>query len=95
MFPSDRNAEGRPMLLNYPVYFSPSGNAMTAGLKPISFGAHSLCVRRDVKNSLATEVFVERYAELGKIGYETYLRTDFGVPVSGGNCPIRVLAMHS
>jgi len=95
MFPSDRNAAGRSMLLNYPVYFCPSLGAMTAGLKPISFGSHGLCVRRDVKNSLSVKVFMERFAELGKIGYEVYLRTDFGVPVSGANCPIHTLAMHS
>ena len=41
MFPSDRNAAGRAMLLNYPVFFCPSLGAMTAGLKPVSFGARS------------------------------------------------------
>ena len=95
IFPPDRDASGRQQLCGFPVYFSPSGNAMTAGLKPITFGRHDLCVRRDVKNSLTVRVFVERFAAAGQIGYETYLRTDFGVPVSGTNCPIRSLQMHA
>lgn len=95
IFPADRDASGRQQLCGFPVFFSPSGNAMTSGLKPISFGRHNLCVRRDVKGSLSAKVFVERFAELGKVGYEVYSRTDFGVPVSGGNCPIRTLAMHA
>lgn len=91
LFPSRRDANNRPTLLDFPVYFSPSMGAMTAGLKSVSFGDHSKFVRRQVKDSLQIRTLVELYAASGKIGYLAYLRADGGLLLSGSNIPVAYL----
>jgi HK97 family phage major capsid protein len=95
LFPSHIDGAGRPTLLNFPVYFSPSMGAMTAGLKSVSFGDHSKFVRRQVKDSLQVRTLIELYAASGKIGYLAYLRADGGLLLSGSNIPVAYLQQHS
>ena len=63
-------------LFDAPIYLSPSMPAMTTGLKPVAFGDLSRFLRREVRNSLMTKVYVERYAEFGQVGYEGFWRVD-------------------
>jgi HK97 family phage major capsid protein len=91
LFPSHRDANNRPTLLDFPVYFSPSMGPMTANGKSVSFGDHSKFVRRQVKDSLQVRTLVELYAASGKIGYLAYLRADGGLLLSGSNIPVAYL----
>jgi HK97 family phage major capsid protein len=93
VFPQERDAEGRPLLAGYPVYMSPSMGAMTAGLKPISFGDHSKFVRRQVKNSLIVRTYPERQAELGRICYEGFARIDGDLAKGAATSPCKYLQM--
>jgi HK97 family phage major capsid protein len=95
MFPPERDAAGRPLILGFPVYFSPSCGAMTAGLQPVTFGDHSKFVRRQVIDSLSVKVLVELYALYCQTTYEVHWRIDGGLLVSGSNNPVCVLTMHS
>jgi HK97 family phage major capsid protein len=91
MFPSERRADGVPMLAGFPVYISPSMGAIATGEKAVSFGDHSRFVRRQVRNSLAVKVYVERYAEFGQQGYESFVRMDGGLLKSGSAVPVKYL----
>jgi HK97 family phage major capsid protein len=91
LFPSRRDANNRPTLLDFPVYFSPSMGPMTANGKSVSFGDHSKFVRRQVKDSLQVRTLVELYAASGKVGYLGYLRCDGGLLLSGSNIPVAYL----
>ncbi|HZQ96550.1 MAG TPA: phage major capsid protein, partial [Candidatus Sulfotelmatobacter sp.] len=95
LFESAIDSAGRPTLLGFPVYLCPSMPAATAGLKAISFGDHSKFIRREVKGSLAVKTYVERYAELGQVGYEVFYRCDGGLLKSASNSPVKYLQMHA
>jgi HK97 family phage major capsid protein len=90
------NADGRPTLLGYPVYFSPSCGALTAGLTPILFGDFSRFVRRQVRDSLVTRVLYEKFALIGQVGYLGFLRCDGGLlKASSGPIPVMAMTMHA
>ena len=93
LFPAAFNADGRPTLLGFPVYFSPSLGALTAGSQPVTFGDHSKFVRRQVKNSLSLKVLVELYALYAQVGYEAIWRIQGGLILSGSNIPVAALTM--
>jgi HK97 family phage major capsid protein len=95
IFPPAFDAAGRPTILGFPVYFSPSMGAMTAGLKPVTFGDHGKFVRRQVRNSLSVKVLVELYALYYQTAYEVHWRIDGGLLLSGSNIPVAALTMHS
>jgi HK97 family phage major capsid protein len=95
MFPAAFDAAGRPLLLGFPVYFSPSMGAMTASQQPITFGSHSHFLQRRVANSLSIKVLVELFALYAQVGYECHWRVDGGLLLSGSNIPVAVLTMHS
>jgi len=62
---------------------------MATGEKPILFGNLSYFVRREVIGGMQVKVFVERYAEYGQVGYESYFRTD-GLLAAAANAPAPV-----
>jgi HK97 family phage major capsid protein len=93
LFPEARDADGYPTLLGYRVYVSPSMGALSTGAKPISFGDHSKFIRRQVANSFTVRRYVERYAELGQITFEAFMRTDGGLAKSATTMPVKVLQM--
>jgi len=95
LFPVTLNAEGRPLLAGFPVYFSPSMPALAAGAKTVTFGEHSRFLRREVIGSLQLKTYVERYAELGQVAWEAFLRTDGALALSGSNVPVVYLAQHA
>lgn len=90
LFEPDQDAAGRPLLLGFPVYLSPSMGPMTTGQKSLAFGDLSKFIRRQVKNSFVVKTYVERYAEYGQIAYEGFLRIDGGL-CKGSNVPIKFL----
>ncbi|HTR22721.1 MAG TPA: phage major capsid protein [Terriglobales bacterium] len=94
-FPVTVDASGRPLLVGFPVHFSPSMPAIAAGAKTIAFGDHSRFIRREVRGSLQLKTYIERYAELGQIGWEGFLRIDGALSLSGANTPVVYLAMHA
>jgi HK97 family phage major capsid protein len=91
VFPQQLDAAGRPLLCGYPVYMSPSMGAMTAGLKPISFGDHSKFIRRQVRNSFVVKTYVERQAELGRICFEGFARIDGDLAKGAATSPVKYL----
>jgi HK97 family phage major capsid protein len=95
LFPTAFDAAGRPLILGFPVYFSPSMGAMTAGQQPVTFGSHSHFLQRRVRNSLSIKVLVELFALYAQVGYEAHWRVDGGLLVSGSNIPVAALTMHS
>ncbi|MBZ5679584.1 MAG: phage major capsid protein [Acidobacteriia bacterium] len=95
LFESAIDSAGRPTLLGFPVFLSPSMPAIGAGLTPISFGDHSKLIRRQMRNSLRVQVYVERFAEFSQVGYEAFLRVGSGLLKSDSNCPVAYLAMKS
>jgi HK97 family phage major capsid protein len=95
LFPPAFDGQGRPLLLGFPVYFSPSMGAMTAGLKPVTFGDHGKYVKRTVRNSLSVKVLVELFATSCQTAYEVHWRIDGGLLLSGSNIPVAALTMHS
>ena len=96
VFPAEaRDAAGRPSLFGFPVFICPSAPAMTAGLKPIIFGAVNKLARRIVANSLVARVLVERFAELGEVAVETLYRTDSALLKSTNMQPTKFVTMHA
>ena len=95
LFPPTLDAMGRPTLLSYPVYFSPSMGAMTAGLQPVTFGDHSRFLFRKVRNSLSVRTLVELRALNGQVTYDVHMRCDGGLIVSGSNDPVACITMHA
>jgi HK97 family phage major capsid protein len=95
LFEAEFDGAGRPTLLGFPVFFSPSMGAMTAGLKPIAFGNLQSFVRHQVRGSLKLKIMTERFAELGQLAAEAYLRIQGGLLKGSTIVPINVLAMHS
>jgi HK97 family phage major capsid protein len=95
IFPEARDAEGYPLLAGYRVYVSPSMQAMTAGLVPLSFGDHSRFVRRTVANSLEVKIYSERYAEYSQVAYEGFWRVDGALLQSSTTAPVKLLTMHA
>ncbi|MBZ5527072.1 MAG: phage major capsid protein [Acidobacteriia bacterium] len=94
LLPIGRNAEGRPTLFDMPVFLSPSMPAMTTTLKPILFGDLSRFLRREVRNSLVTRTYVERFAEYGQVGYEGFWRVDGALAkASSAPVPVKYLQM--
>jgi HK97 family phage major capsid protein len=93
IFPQQLDAAGRPLLAGYPVYLSPSMGAMTAGLKPISFGDHSKFIRRQVRNSFVVKTYVERQAEFGRICFEGFARIDGDLAKGAATSPVKYLQM--
>jgi HK97 family phage major capsid protein len=91
VFEQEFDASGNPLLCGYPVHFSPSMNAMTASLKPISFGDHSRFVRRQVKNSFIVRTYPERQAEFGRVCYEGFLRCDGDLLKTAATSPVKYL----
>ncbi len=89
LLPFGRNAVGRPTLFDAPIFLSPSMPAMTSGLKPVAFGDLSRFLRREVRRSLVTKAYIERYAEYGQIGYEGLWRVD-GKLAKATNAPVSV-----
>jgi HK97 family phage major capsid protein len=102
MFPASTVSGDRPSLLGFPVYISPSFPSIAAGAKVASFGNHGRYLRRQVANSLTVKTFIERYATIGQVAYEVYLRADgqlltapdVGSPAVSQS-PIKLLQMHS
>jgi HK97 family phage major capsid protein len=102
MFPSQVDAQGRPLLLGKVVYLSPSMPDMTASNTAVAFGDLSRFVRREVENSLSLKVFRERYAEYGQVGYQAFWRLDgkLIIPPPSGSplvqiSPVRYITQHS
>lgn len=89
MFP----ATNPPSLLGFPVYFSPSMGALTAGSSPVTFGDHSRFIFRQVANSLSIRVLNELFALYGQAGYQGNWRVDGGLLVSGSNIPVAKMTM--
>jgi len=65
--------------------------AIATGEKAVSFGDHSRFVRRQVRNSLAVKVYIERYAEFGQQAYESFWRVDGNLLKSGTTTPVKYL----
>jgi HK97 family phage major capsid protein len=93
VFEVEQDAGGRPLLLGFPVYLSPSMGAMTSGEKPVTFGDHSRFIRRQVRNSFAVKTYVERYAEYSQLAYEAFLRVDGDLAKTATSCPVKFLQM--
>jgi HK97 family phage major capsid protein len=87
---------GRKTLFDFPIYESPSMAAIGATNVPLAFGDLSRIIRRQVKNGLTVRVYLERYAEKGEIGYESFLRVDSKLSkATNAPVPVRLLACHS
>jgi HK97 family phage major capsid protein len=87
------DSNGRPLLANIPVVILPSLANVATGSKSVVCGDFSRCVRRQVQS-----VRVIRYeqapnlVENGIVGYQGFLRSDFGVLTSASSdAPIKFL----
>jgi len=87
------DSNGRPLLANIPVVILPSLANVATGSKSVVCGDFSRCIRRQVQN-----VRVIRYeqapnlVENGIVGYQGFLRSDFGVLTSASSdSPIKFL----
>lgn len=90
------DAQGYPTLFGRRVYLSPSFPAIASTAKAIAFGDATRFIRRQVRNSLAIKVFSERYAELGQVAYEAYLRVDGKLAKAATSpLPVRLLQCHA
>jgi HK97 family phage major capsid protein len=89
------DAQGYPTLFGRRVYLSPSMPAIATAAKVIAYGDLSKFIRRQVRNSLIVNTYVERYAASGQIGYEAFLRTDGKLAKAANSpLPVRLLACH-
>jgi HK97 family phage major capsid protein len=95
LFPYTVNGTGRPTLAGFPVYFSPSMPAMTAGLQSVAFGDLSMMLRREVAGSLQIHTYRELFAASGSIGWEAFWRVDGGLLLSGSQVPVNCLVQHA
>jgi HK97 family phage major capsid protein len=86
---------GRPTLCSFPVFFSPSMPAMTAGLQSVAFGDLSRFLRREVAGSLQVKTYRELFAASGSIAWEAFWRVDGGLLLSGSQVPVNFLVQHA
>jgi HK97 family phage major capsid protein len=90
------DVQGYPTLFGRRVYLSPSFPAIAALAKSIAFGDMSRFIRRQVRNSLSVKVYIERYAEVAQIAYESFLRTDGKLAkATNSPLPVRLLQCHA
>jgi HK97 family phage major capsid protein len=86
------DAEGRRLLLGYPVGICPSMPDIGAGKTPIAFGATGYFITRLVRNSTRIAVLEERFAELGQIAYRAQTRANGTLlAVTSTNSPVKLL----
>jgi HK97 family phage major capsid protein len=74
LLPQIYNAEGRRMILGYPVFLSPSFPSIGPSQTPIAFGNFAYYITRLVKESMLVRILQERYAPQGQIGYFSKIR---------------------
>lgn len=91
MFTPQLDSNGRQLLCGFPVYLSPSMPAIATGAKSVCFGDLSRFIRRQVAGSFQVRTYVERYAELGQIAWEGFLRCNGGLAKSGNVSPVKFL----
>ena len=91
------DAAGHPLLGGVPVVIMPSLANVAANSKSVVCGDFSRCIRRQVQN-----VRVVKYeqapalAENGVVGFQGFLRSDFGVLTSASSdSPIKYLTTHA
>ena len=88
----DRDAVGRTTLEGYPIFQSPSMPSIASTAKIIAFGDLSRFIRRQVRNSLEIKIYRERFAELGQLAYESFLRVQGRLAkATNAPMPIRLL----
>jgi HK97 family phage major capsid protein len=89
-----RDATGRLMLLDRPVYICPSLAAIGAGNQPILFGD----LKRFIVRSVFGEQVVNRYSEIyqptAQVGFEGIWRADSALAVASAT-DVPVLALHN
>lgn len=92
----DRDANGRRLLLGWPVAVSPSMPDIGAGATPIAFGALAYFILRTVPQVTTIQVFTERFAEYGQVAFESRFRCNAGLLAAGGSdAPVKYLANGS
>jgi HK97 family phage major capsid protein len=92
IFKPERDANGRPLLLERPVYLCPSVDAIGAGNKPILFGDLSRIAIHAVRDSYGVIVAKERLADYYQFAYQSFLRANYGLlRQSGSDSPIKYL----
>jgi len=90
------DAEGYPTLFGRRCYLSPSMPAIAALGKVAAFGDVTRFIRRQVRNTLSVKVYIERFAELGQVAFESFLRTDGKLAKAATSpLPIRLLQCHA
>lgn len=88
----DFDANGNRLLLGYPVAICPSMPDIAASAKCVAFGATGYFVVRTVPSSTAIKPIIERWAEYGQVGFQSYLRCNAGLlAASGADSPVKVL----
>jgi HK97 family phage major capsid protein len=93
LVPIAHDENGNFLLLENPVFIAPSVPAMAANSKSILFGDFSKFVIRRVRDGIEVKRFGERYAELGQIAYQGFLRIKAGLASApGADSPIKYYA---
>lgn len=91
-FPLDRDANGRFLLLDFPVHIAPSVAAIGTGNKSVAFGDLSYFVSRRVRDSVKVRPFRETYAENAQVGFCAYVRANAGLAkASTADSPVKYL----
>lgn len=98
------DAQGRRILLGYPVAICPSMPDIGASNTPVAFGATGYFVTRTVKATTRLQTYYEQYITQGKIGFRTFMRANGQLmavssgcesPYSPAQSPVKLLANAS
>jgi HK97 family phage major capsid protein len=85
-----RDDQGRPLLLGYPVFLSPSAGAVSTGSVSVLFGDMGAFLFRRLYDSLAIKILIERFALSAQITFLTWMRCSGAVLKSStGPAPIK------
>jgi HK97 family phage major capsid protein len=85
------DANGRRLLLGYPVAICPSMPDIGPSATPIAFGALGYFIFRTVPEAMRVVPYTERYADYGQIALETRLRGNACLLSVGTDSPVKTL----
>jgi len=87
-----RDDQGHPLILDLPVFVSPSMPAIATTNKSVLLGDLGSLIVRRVANSVRVRRLSERYADELAYGFVAYIRTNAAVAkASGADAPVKYL----
>jgi HK97 family phage major capsid protein len=88
LLPIERNSSGDFVILDRPVFISPSMDNIGSGKKPIAYGDLKRFIVRHVTGSTTVARYNEIYATSGQVGFQGYMRAQGTLALTTAASPV-------